>query len=61
MEGVASTLPQVFRCRAADRVGVAEIRGDQPSAKRCILLADRLMRKKIKEFCYHFKLLCDDY
>lgn len=50
MEGVASTLHQVFHCKDVDGVGVAEIQGDLPSGKRCILSANKLMKKKSKNF-----------
>lgn len=50
MEGMASSLHQVFRCRAVDEIDVAKIQGDQLGAKRCALTMRKLIKRKTMEF-----------
>lgn len=48
MERGTSTLYQVFRCQATYGITMVKIRGDQTSAKRCIITTDKFAKKKSK-------------
>lgn len=49
MEGMASTLHQIFRCETVNGKGVTDIYGDQPTAKHCASFALKQIKKNAKQ------------